>query len=345
MPPIEPQSQAPSPPPSPQAARPVAMPPPAPLSWPKPVPGSKPKAPPAAGKRRWLRRSAVVVLSGFILGVVVWPAIGIYGFGATGAWVAFASKIIPFPAAYVNTRLVRYADFLDDYAALRAYQPGADPAAQKEQVLQKLIADALVEQLAREHRVRVDPAAVPRYVDDLAGELGGRSALQQRLRDDFHLDEVTFIRRVVQPHLLRQAVVATLSARPEVRTAAADNADNLHRQITSGQVDFSTAASRFSQDASARVGGDLGYLAADELTAALGEAGGAAVADLPVDAISAVLEIPEAFSLYRVTERLASEGGGPARLRVWRIVLTPQVSIDALVHDAAAKARVVRFVR
>lgn len=311
------------------------------------MPGSKPKAPPAAGQRRWLRRSAVAVLSGFILGVVVGPAIGIYGFGATGAWVTFASRLIPFPAAYVNTRLVRYSDFLDDYAALRAYTQGtaANSAAQRQQVLQKLIADALVEQLAREHRVQVDPRAVSRYVVDLTAELGSRPALEQRLRDDFHLDLATFIRRVVRPHLLRQAVVATLSARPEVRQATADNAEKLHQQIASGELEFSAAALRYSQDLAARVGGDLGYLAADELTAALGETGGKVVADLALGAVSAVVETPDEFSLYRVTERLGGTKGERARLRVWRIVLRPRVSIEAVVHDALTRARVVRFVR
>lgn len=300
-----------------------------------------------AGKRRWLRRGAVMALSGFILGVVVGPAIGIYGFGATGAWVAFASRLVPFPAAYVNTRLVRYSDFLDDYAALRAYARGTAAAltAQREQVLQKLIADALVEQLAREHRVRVDPRAVSRYVDDLAAELGSRPALEQRLRDDFHLDLATFIRRVVRPHLLRQAVVATLSARPEVRQATADNAEKLHQQIARGELEFSAAALRYSQDLAARVGGDLGYLADDELAAAVGEDAAKVVGGLSLDEVSDVVESPDEFSLYRVTERLAGTVGERSRLRVWRIALRPQVSIEAVVHDALTRARVVRFVR
>ncbi len=289
----------------------------------------------------------MVVLFGFLLGFVVGPAIAIYGFGATGRWVTFASRLIPFPAAYVNIRLIRYADFLDDYAALRAYAGGsaANPAVLRQQVLQKLIADALVEQLAREQRVAVDPRAVSRYVEDLAAELGGRPALEQRLREDFQLDLQTFIRRVVQPHLLRQALVATLSARPEVRQATADNAEALRQQIAIGELEFSAAALRYSQDLAARVGGDLGYLATDELTAAVGEDAAKVVGELSPDRVSDVVETPDEFSLYRVTERLEGTAGEPTRLRVWRIVLRPQVSIEAVVHDAAAKARVIRFVR
>ncbi len=342
-----PQVQPPSPAPAPKASRPPAAPPPSSPSWPRVQPGPKSKTKPAAGYRRRLRRIAVTALSAFVLGIVVGPAISIYGFGATGAWVGVASRLVPFPAAYVNTRLIRYADFLDDYAALRTYQRGTtvDAAGLREQVLQKLIADALVEQLAHERQVEVDPRAVPRYVDGLAAELGGHPVLEQRLQQDFHLNRAMFIRRVVQPHLLREALVATLSQRPEVREAALDNAETLRQQIASGELEFSLAASRYSQDLSARVGGDLGYLAVDGLAASLGQADGTMVGDLALDTVSPVVESPNALSLYRVTERLAGEGDGPARLRVWRIVLRPQVSIEAVVHDAAARARIIRFVR
>ena len=342
-PPAAPQPKAPSQP----TPKPLATPPAVSSSWPKPVARSKPKDPPAAGKPRWLHRIVVAALSGFLIGAVVGPAIAIYGFGATGGWVTLASRLIPFPAAYVNTRLVRYSDFLDDYAALRAYARGtaAAPTAVREQVLQKLIADALVEQLALEQRVEVDPSAVPSYVGDLEAELGGRPALEQRLREDFHLDLATFIRRVVQPHLLRQALVAALSVRPEVREATADNAEALRQQIASGELEFSAVASRYSQDLAARVGGDLGYLAAGELTAAVGEDAAKVVGELSLGRVSDVVETPDEFSLYRVSERLAGTAGEPTRLRVWRIVLRPQESIEAVVHDAAAKARVVRFVR
>lgn len=320
-------------------------------SWPKPAAVSKsPKARRTTPSLRvLLSRVSLGLLMVFVVGVVVGPAIAMYGFGATGRWVQFASRVVPFPAAYVNAKLVRYSDYLADLAALRHYQLAtslaATAATNREQVMRKLITDAVVEQLALGQKISVTSAHVQQYLNGLAAELGGEQALTRRLRADYDMDPQQFARRVVAPHLLREQLVAVASARPDVQAAALEGARRLREQLISGEITFDEAASRYSQDVVARVGGDLGYVPLDELDDVLGPEGAAVVRGLAIGALSDVLESPEGMLLYQVTERLAGEPGDTDQLRISRLVLKPQVSVDALVHDALAKARVVQFVR
>lgn len=71
----------------------------------------------------------------------------------------------------------------------------------------------------------------------------------------------------------------------------------LHRQLTGG-ADFQDLARRFSEDASAPDGGDLGWVAPVELVPALSKA----VFALPVGEISEVVESDLGFHLAQVTE-------------------------------------------
>jgi peptidyl-prolyl cis-trans isomerase SurA len=88
-----------------------------------------------------------------------------------------------------------------------------------------------------------------------------------------------------------------LSATPETAAAARANADRIVQQLRGG-ASFLAYARQFSEASTAALGGDLGWVRAEQLPAQLGEA----VRVLPVGQISDPVALPGGFSILAVTD-------------------------------------------
>ena len=89
-----------------------------------------------------------------------------------------------------------------------------------------------------------------------------------------------------------------LSATPETAAEARANAQRIIEQIRAG-ASFTAYARQFSEASTAAVGGDLGWVRAEQLPEALTEA----VLQLPVGAISNPIPIPGGFSIVAVQDK------------------------------------------
>lgn len=90
-----------------------------------------------------------------------------------------------------------------------------------------------------------------------------------------------------------------ISATPETSAEARGNAERIVQQIRGG-APFQAYARQFSEASTAAVGGDLGWVRAEQLPPELA----ALVTEMPIGAISEVIPVPGGFSIvYLVDER------------------------------------------
>lgn len=181
-------------------------------------------------------------------------------------------------AARVNGQPVYLADYqmeLDRYKASLIAQ-GIDLESEegqtrltesRDQILDALIEQALIEQDAARTGVTVSDARVKQQLQEMADETGGEEALLAKLAEwgeTYESTHATVRAQLLGTTMVERAVSAVPESAEHVRAQhilvdTAEKARQLRAQLENG-VDFATLATQHSQDSTTRdYGGDLGY--------------------------------------------------------------------------------------
>lgn len=200
------------------------------------------------------------------------------------------------------------------------------------QVLRNLIDETLQIQAAQQQEIAVEDGDVNQYYDRFARSFNqtpqafseylrtiGSSdlSLKRQIRGEIAWQRVQ--QRNIEPFVTVgedevQAVIARLnasrgtseyrvaeiylSATPETETEARSNAARIVQQVRSG-ASFAAYARQFSEATTAAVGGDLGWVRAEQLPPELA----AVVTQMPVGAISDPIQIPGGFSIIALADQ------------------------------------------
>lgn len=214
------------------------------------------------------RRAVVISLSLFLTTVIaflVYTALDLYKFQATGGFMYDVTRVLPFPVAKAGASWVSYESYLFELRHYMHYytsqqgvnfnSPGGKRqlANYKKQALNEVIQNAYVKQLAAKNHVGVSDQAVNNEVALLRAQnrLGAsQQEFDEVLSEFWGWDEADFKRELKQ-QLLQQAVVAKLDTAAQSRAAAA------LKQAQAKGANFGKIAKTYSDDtATAGKGGD-----------------------------------------------------------------------------------------
>lgn len=223
-----------------------------------------------------LRKSPklVYIIIGGLVGVVVVflvvMSVGIYKYGWEDNFTSGVTKVLPFPAATVNGKVVYYHDYLENVSILEKYQKefkGVKSfttddgkkvlASIKKDTYNRLIEDALVKTEATNLNVTVTDKELNDSFNDLIKSNGGKDAFAGVLTKYYGLSLNDFRDEVYKPRLLRQKVSEKFSSDETVNADAKKKAQEVLDKVKAGG-DFATLAKQYSQDTTAANGGDLG---------------------------------------------------------------------------------------
>src|SRR3989344_6375399 len=147
-----------------------------------------------------------IVLAGFVLTAIL--AVGIYGFGWNNQLTRRTVKLIPLPAALVNGHFVTLnelyirEDMLDTVLRFQSGQTGIVPS-QSRDILDKLIEEQIVKDLAEANGVVVTAAELDRYfLYLLHGFSINPEEADAKIREIFGVATVEYKNRIVMPDLL-----------------------------------------------------------------------------------------------------------------------------------------------
>lgn len=242
----------------------------------------------------------------------------------------------PTVAAVVNGDVIRLAQV--DELIRREFQPRSPFTSEQAQQIRKaavedMIDDLLLKQFLREHGPVVTPAEVDKHLHALAISLRrqrrtleeyyretGRTEADVRdtwtnlLRFQKYVDARATEEELRKYHTLykdlfdrvavkaQQIVVRVPAGSPPGEwTAARQKLTSLKQDITTGKLDFATAAKRYSIDPTAADGGVLGWIARRD--AQLDETFCRAAFALQPGQISEPVDTPNSVVLIRVSER------------------------------------------
>ncbi len=217
-------------------------------------------------RNRVIKLSVGVVVTALVL-FFVGSALALYRFQSTSSFMYGVTRVVPFPVAWANGRLVSYESYLFELRHYMYYyenQQGVNfqsdsgkrqLALLKQRSLEQAIDRAYVAKLANKHDVRVFPQEINEQVA-IAKEqnrLGASDAVFASVLREFWGWTLADFKHELKLELLDQKVAAALD------TATTQRADEAYRQLQNG-ADFSKLAQKVSDDTSTKQnGGKYGF--------------------------------------------------------------------------------------
>ncbi|MBI4426650.1 MAG: peptidylprolyl isomerase [Candidatus Kerfeldbacteria bacterium] len=314
--------------------------------------GSKNNTAPLAPRRR--------VFIAFIVGLVIVLVLGL-GTLTAGVYAAHWSspvvkrivRLVPIPAVSVNGRWRSYYDFLDAVGTLeysfnqeavrQASGLTTKPPRPQIQtiVLDRLVKEELVRQLARRRGVTVSTADIEAEMQKLIEQSGDAATVTAQIKQLYNWDLATFRQRVVEPYLLRQRLQESIAADEAINKAEAERAQQLLERVERGQEDFQAIAREVNDDVTKGTGGDLGVFGRGEREAALDEA----AFGLEVGRTSGIVRSREGFHLLKVLEKIPADEktGDGERVHVAHIFVSAK-PLDQWLYEQAQQYDVTVFI-
>ena len=308
---------------------------------------SKPRRKHDASRRRsYLNPIAAAVALGASVSAIFFPLIAIYVLGQEIAFSRPLSQVLPLPAAYLDGPPIMLREYLSGTAALSGYYRRRNPSLSTRQIHQyvfaRLVERRALDRIAQRHALQLPPSDVDRQLNGLITEAGSRQQFIETLGREFPSWGIPeFESYLLRPYLLRQLIHLRLSTEPASWAKAEQTARQIREQLTAGELNFDEAARRYSQDTTATLGGDLGYITLSNLTPEVA----AVVSTLPRGQISAPIRNSTGYHLVLVRVTLGQTENSPAtRYRIQQISISTAPDLRTMVNQAVQELNVRRLV-
>lgn len=297
-----------------------------------------------------LGAAALIVLFGCLL----------YRYQWRGGAVEVVTKVLPYPAAIVDGRPIRYSDFQDEVSVLERFYrsesaeaaPGSvfpDEAEMKRRILDRLIKDQLAEELAGRYAIAVSSEDVAKVYDatilDQAalGTSTGKAKAEARAADTlakaYGLRPSQFKNAILQPFLIRQRLEKAIQADETLNAENRKKAEAALSDLKAGKP-FKEVAAAFSEDPNAAsTGGDRGLIGRGLLPP---EVEAAAFALKPGET-SGVVKSVLGYHVLRVTDRQLVADGTVVKIHLYEILVRP-IQLDDYLEARKRAASIITFV-
>ena len=205
------------------------------------------------------------------------------------SFVLGVSKVLHVPVAKVNGKKITYNDYVEDLSTLEKFYTNPPEGVTKptdeevsDQVLSRLIANKLINDLALEYEVEITKEDLDEFRSNLLSQFESEQVGRDELMDRYGWTLEKYLKRVGEPILLEQKLQEEFSntdvgsedeySSEEIRAShilfmeddetnkvqARIQAEKVLERIKNGE-DFAELAKEFGSDGTAEVGGDLGW--------------------------------------------------------------------------------------
>lgn len=216
-------------------------------------------------------RIVIITTTLFLLSVIAfftYSTLALYRFQTTSTFMYRVTQIIPFPIARSGEQFVAYENYLFELRHYMHYfetQQKLDFNSKdgkeqlnvfKHRALDKVVDDAYVKRLAKQHNITVSNQEVQQQIDIVRNQnrLGGSDRVFEDVLKDYWGWSVDDFKRSLRQQLLAQKVAATLDTDTTTRANAA-------LQELKGGADFAAVAKKYSEDTNTKDnGGEFGFM-------------------------------------------------------------------------------------
>jgi len=234
----------------------------------------------------WANRifKGIFVLSLLVFAFGAAIGIGIYKYKINDPVTRITARIIPYPAAVVQGRIVTMDAYFRNYQYISKFysstqQTGVDYGTVRSQIISQLLDNELMKSQAKKYGVSVKESDVTNAYSDVVAQNGGEDEVKKVLNDLYGLN-VSDFKQLIADQILEQKLQEAVpfqihashilirvdqSAAQKDVDAAKVKIDKVSADIKGG-ADFVAEAKQYSEDTgSATNGGDLGFFSRGQM--------------------------------------------------------------------------------
>lgn len=255
----------------------------------------------------------VAVVAAALVGIVV-VGVGIYRFGWKDDVTLQIASVVPYPIAVVDTKIIQYDDYLNDFRTLKKYYVAqaeanavvADVSDDElfTSVKERMIDEAMVELLAKDLNVTVTEDEISAEWQTITGNGSvSEEEIRQTLSDLYGWTPEQFREKVIRPFALRQNVSEAIAASDSLQQESRARAQEVLAAVQKGEKSFEDLAKEFGEDGTAANGGDLGFFERGTMV----EEFQTAVESLEVGEVSGLVTTQFGFHVIKLEEKVPAE--------------------------------------
>lgn len=319
-----------------------------------PQPAERPPLSPEAKRRRsWWIAGGAAAAAALLFGI------GLYRYQWNGGVSQVVTKVLPYPAAIVNGRVIRWSDFQEDLTVLRQFYederkraaPGSAFPSEEEmktRVLDRMIKDQLAAELADRYGITVTSEDVKKTyegtildqaaLDTTTGKARAEARAADTLQQLYGLRPAQFQNRILHPFLVRQRLEAAVTQDDALNAEKRKKAEEALAELQAGKA-FKDVAIAYSEDPNvATTFGDRGLIGSGLLPKEVEDAAFALKAGETSEVIKSVF----GYHVLRVTDRQEKDGK-VEKVRLYEILVKP-IQLDDYLEAQKKTASIILFV-
>lgn len=319
---------------------------------------SEPSLPvaPVTTKKKMRTHHIVLGVIGVLVIVVGALSAFVYTHASTDKMVQGLAMRLPFPAILVGRSVVTYKQFYNEQDSLKKYFASSvtagSPAPTDEQlrvmIIQTLSNKAIIKTLASNYGLTLDQNKVEAFYQNFLQSNGGQApdVIEQKIKETFGWTIPEFKQHVVEPIVLSAQVSDYIAASTYFQKPLNDEMRSAYVRVTTGGEDFEKVGTEVHDRIKVDMKSDLGFIKKSDLP----ESWGSKVADLENGKVTDVIELPQGYAIFKVTDRIKSQevkgkkadpNAAPAdeQLHLYTITV-PKKTLDQVVAEYLANVSV-----
>ncbi len=280
---------------------------------------------------------AIMTISALFLFVIT------YVFRVDSPMIDSLRKVLRLPAVIVDGKWISVAEIEENTLSIKQFYENQDFSQygiridfttddgkkriliQEKKMLNKLVEDIAVEQLAKEWGITISDAAVQSAMDRPMNEMGTRASVEKKLQHLYGWSLDDFGDKVVRGQLLREKVAAKFEKESAITDDMRAKMTQAQKELHDGRV-FADVAMKYSEGQTAADGGIMGWFSEDQLQDEIGKN----IAEMTVGEYSDVLETPLGVHIVRVNDISAAEEGKKKLVHISQIIIKKKTFADFL---------------
>lgn len=253
------------------------------------------------------------------------------------------TRLFPFPAAFVNYNQISYSQWLKQVLALDKFYQSVNndsidlnlpPIEQSDsRIMERLIEEEMLNQFAKQFSIAITKNEIDMELERLF-ELFGKENFINQIEEKYSWNTDEFKEFILEPMLLKNKLSLFLLDHPKNQQAKIMAQDVLMKLKNKEDV-FENIAQKYSQDDSARNGGQIGYFELSDMNSEIKNA----IINLKVGEISEIIKTKFGFHILRIDEILLDDKGEPAKVKISQILIKA-IDLNEHMEEFKKKSRI-----
>lgn len=256
-----------------------------------------------------------------IIGCMILVGILIYGFGVNNKITKISVKYIPYPAVIIDSKnFVTIGEFSSNLKSIKSFYENQDFSQiglridfstkegkkrmkiQERQLLNKMIEDKVIEELVRQSGVKITNEIVDQKVLRKLDKYGDKQSVEENLANFYGWTIEDFKKKIVKADLYKEELEKIFESQDNSGDELKSKIEDAKRELES-KKDFSDVARDYSDGSTAQGGGELGWVAKEQLIPGLAES----VFNIKEGERSGIIESELGFHIIKVEEKKLEE--------------------------------------